>query len=121
MREAFTRTCSALQAPWRYVGGRQSWHRAGGPTGLRSYPGRAVAGEGWQGLIVISLHGKPEAQISALDALRADFEAKGVAGKEVREATGFWWSMIPTAINSSFNYPGETASGEIVMHCNETF
>jgi hypothetical protein len=47
----------------------------------------------------------PDAALAALDALRAELEAKGVPVKEVRGATGSWWSMIPTAISSSSTIP----------------
>jgi len=57
-----------------------------------------------KGLMFISLNVEPaprEAAIAALDALRAEREARGVPVKEGSWATGFWWSMIPTAISSS--------------------
>ena len=54
-----------------------------------------------KGLMFISLNAGPEAQVAALDALRAEFEAKGVSVKEGRGATACWWSMILTAISSS--------------------
>ncbi len=54
----------------------------------------------------ISLNVEPETQVAALDALREELEAKGVRprafrSRRVRGATGFWWSMISTAISSS--------------------
>jgi catechol 2,3-dioxygenase-like lactoylglutathione lyase family enzyme len=57
-----------------------------------------------KGLMFISLNVEPatrEAAIAALDALRAELEAKGVSVKEGRGATVSWWSTIPTAISSS--------------------
>ena len=66
-----------------------------------------------KGLIFISLNGEPEAQIAALDALRAEFEAKGVAVKER------WWGYKLLVVDDPdgnqlfFNYPSATVSGEI--------
>src|SRR6266404_8782883 len=59
-----------------------------------------------KGLMFISLNVEPrEAQVAALDALRAEFEAKVFRSRKVHGATGFWWSMIPTAISSSSTIP----------------
>src|SRR5580704_16955188 len=47
-----------------------------------------------KGVMFISLNVEPatrEASIAALDALRAELEAKGVPVRTVRGATGFWW------------------------------
>jgi hypothetical protein len=54
-----------------------------------------------KGLMFISLNAKPETQVAALDAPRAELEPKGVSVKDGSWATGCWWSMIPTAISSS--------------------
>jgi len=57
-----------------------------------------------KGLMFISLNVEPEtheAAIAALDALRAELEAKGVPLRRVGGATGSWSSMIPTVISSS--------------------
>jgi catechol 2,3-dioxygenase-like lactoylglutathione lyase family enzyme len=57
-----------------------------------------------KGLMFISVNVEQqtrEAAIAALDALRAELEAKGVSVKEGSWATVSWWSMIPTAIRSS--------------------
>jgi uncharacterized glyoxalase superfamily protein PhnB len=70
-----------------------------------------------KGLIFISLNVEeqtPEAAIAALDALRAEFEAKGVAVKE-----GWWGYRLlvvddPDGNQLYFNYPKETPSGEPV-------
>jgi catechol 2,3-dioxygenase-like lactoylglutathione lyase family enzyme len=69
-----------------------------------------------KGLIFISLNVAPEtreAAIAALDALRAELEARGVAVKE-----GSWGYRLlviddPDGNQLFFNYPKETASGEI--------
>jgi catechol 2,3-dioxygenase-like lactoylglutathione lyase family enzyme len=63
-----------------------------------------------KGLIFISLNFEPEAQVAALDALRAEFESKGVPVKE-----GSWGYRLlvvddPDGNQLFFNYPSETAS-----------
>ena len=70
-----------------------------------------------KGLIFISLNVEPEmheAAVAALDALRAELEAKGVPVKE-----GSWGYRLlvvddPDGNQLFFNYPKETASGKIV-------
>jgi uncharacterized glyoxalase superfamily protein PhnB len=64
-----------------------------------------------KGLMFISLNFEPEAQIAALDALRAEFEAKGAPVKE-----GSWGYRLlvvddPDGNQLFFNYPSETTSG----------
>ena len=66
-----------------------------------------------KGLIFISLNVEPETQVAALDALRAELEAKGVPVKE-----GSWGYRLlvvddPDGNQLFFNYPRETASGKI--------
>ena len=68
-----------------------------------------------KGLIFISLNVEPETQVAALDALRAELEAKGVAVKE-----GWWGYRLlvvddPDGNQLFFNYPNETASGKIAV------
>ena len=64
------------------------------------------------GLMFISLNVEREAQIPALEALRAELEAKGVPVKE-----GSWGYRLlvvddPDGNQLFFNYPNETASGK---------
>ena len=65
-----------------------------------------------KGLMFISLSVEPaDAQIAALDALRAEFEANGAAVKD-----GWWGYRLlviddPDGNQLFFNYPKETASG----------
>jgi catechol 2,3-dioxygenase-like lactoylglutathione lyase family enzyme len=64
------------------------------------------------GLMFISLNVELEMQVAALDTLRAEFEAKGVAVKE-----GSWGYRLlviddPDGNQLFFNYPNETASGK---------
>ncbi len=69
-----------------------------------------------KGLMFISLNVEPatrEAATAALDALRAELEAKGVAVKD-----GSWGYRLlviddPDGNQLFFNYPSETASGKI--------
>ena len=66
-----------------------------------------------KGLMFISLNVEPEAQVAALDALRAELEAKGVAVKE-----GSWGYRLlvvddPDGNQLFFNYPSETAHRKI--------
>ena len=65
-----------------------------------------------KGLMFISLNAEPESQVAALDALRAELEAKGVPVKE-----GSWGYRLlvvddPDGNQLFFNYPAETASGQ---------
>ena len=70
-----------------------------------------------KGLMFISLNVEPqtrEAAVAALDALRAELEAKGVSVKE-----GSWGYRLlvvddPDGNQLFFNYPNETASGKVV-------
>jgi len=67
-----------------------------------------------KGLMFISLNIEREAQIAALDTLRAELEAKGVSVKE-----GSWGYRLlvvddPDGNQLFFNYPSETASEKIV-------
>ena len=66
-----------------------------------------------KGLMFISLNVEPETQIAALNALRAEIEAKGVSVKD-----GSWGYRLlvvddPDGNQLFFNYPSETASGKI--------
>jgi catechol 2,3-dioxygenase-like lactoylglutathione lyase family enzyme len=67
-----------------------------------------------KGLMFISLNVEREAQIAALDALRAELEAKGVSVKD-----GSWGYQLlviddPDGNQLFFNYPAETASEKVV-------
>ena len=64
-----------------------------------------------KGLMFISLNVEPETREAALDALRAELEAKGVPVKE-----GSWGYRLlvvddPDGNQLFFNYPSETPSG----------
>ena len=70
-----------------------------------------------KGLMFISLNVEPqtrEAAVTALDALRAELEAKGVPVKE--SSWGYRLLVVddPDGNQLFFNYPAETASGRIV-------
>jgi len=65
-----------------------------------------------KGLMFISLNAEPETQAAALDALRAELEAKGVP---VREGSWGYRLLVvddPDGNQLFFNYPAETASGK---------
>jgi catechol 2,3-dioxygenase-like lactoylglutathione lyase family enzyme len=61
-----------------------------------------------KGIMFISLNAEPETQVAVLDALRAEFEAKGVSAKEG------WWGYRLLVVDDLdgnqlfFNYPNET-------------
>ena len=66
-----------------------------------------------KGLMFISLNLEPQAQVAALDALRAELEAKGVPVKD-----GSWGYRLlvvddPDGNQLFFNYPRENASGKV--------
>ncbi len=65
-----------------------------------------------KGLMFISLNAEPEAQAAALDALRAEFSARGVPVKE--GAWGYRLLVVDDLDGNQllFNYPHEPASGE---------
>jgi catechol 2,3-dioxygenase-like lactoylglutathione lyase family enzyme len=70
-----------------------------------------------KGLMFISVNVEPdtrEAQIAALDALRAELEAKGVPVNE--GSLGYRLLVVddPDGNQLFFNYPNETASGKAV-------
>jgi catechol 2,3-dioxygenase-like lactoylglutathione lyase family enzyme len=68
-----------------------------------------------KGLMFISLNVEPatrEAQVVALDALRAELEANGVA---VKDGSWGYRLLVVDDLDGNqlfFNYPGETASGK---------
>ena len=69
-----------------------------------------------KGLMFISLNAEPatrEAAAAAVDALRAELEAKGVPVKE--SSWGYRLLVVddPDGNQLFFNYPNETASGKI--------
>ncbi len=69
-----------------------------------------------KGLMFISLNVEPETQIAALDALRVEFEAKGVPVKE-----GSWGYRLlvvddPDGNQLFFNYPNENCPNETGTH-----
>src|ERR1700733_1285392 len=76
-----------------------------------------------KGLMFISLNVEPptrEAAVAALDALRAELEAKGVPVKD--GSWGFRLLVVddPDGNQLFFNYPAETASGKTARERDET-
>src|ERR1039458_1847903 len=102
-------------SPWRYdEDGRAHVAQVGGQgcglTLANTWPEKIV-----KGLMFISLNAEPQTQIAALDALRAELEAKGVPVKD-----GSWGYRLlvvddPDGNQLFFNYPAETATGNIVQ------
>jgi catechol 2,3-dioxygenase-like lactoylglutathione lyase family enzyme len=73
-----------------------------------------------KGLIFISLNFEPETQVAALDALRAEFEFKGVP---VKEGSWGYRLLVVDDLDGNqlfFNYPSETASSQPVQDGAET-
>jgi uncharacterized glyoxalase superfamily protein PhnB len=66
-----------------------------------------------KGLMFISLNLEPEAQVAALDALRAELEAKGIPVKEGR--WGYRLLVVDDLDGNQlfFNYPAEGGSDKI--------
>lgn len=67
-----------------------------------------------KGLIFISLNVEMDMQVAALDALRAEFEAKGVS---VKDGSWGYRLLVVDDLDGNqlyFNYPHETASGKDV-------
>ncbi len=96
--------------PWRYdEGGVAQVDRQGCALILATTWPEKIG----KGLIFISLNVEPETQIAALNALRVEFEARGVL---VREGSWGYRLLIvddPDGNQLFFNYPSETGSGEI--------
>lgn len=102
-----------FSSPWRYdEGGRTcvaQIERQGCALILANHWPEKVG----KGLIFISLNAERDAQIAALDALRAEFEAKDVAVKD-----GSWGYRLlvvddPDGNQLFFNYPTETGSARV--------
>jgi catechol 2,3-dioxygenase-like lactoylglutathione lyase family enzyme len=104
-------------SPWRYKEGGRVWVAQAERQGCALILADTWPEKVGKGLMFISVNVEPEAReagIAALDALRAEFEAKGVRVKE-----GSWGYRIlvvddPDGNQLFFNYPNETACGEIV-------
>jgi uncharacterized glyoxalase superfamily protein PhnB len=65
-----------------------------------------------KGLMFISVNLEREAQVAALDALRAELEAKGAPVKESSWCYRLLVVDDPDGNQLFFNYPSETASGQ---------
>jgi catechol 2,3-dioxygenase-like lactoylglutathione lyase family enzyme len=99
-------------SPWRYdegPGGRVAQVERQGCALILADTWPEKAGKG---LIFISLNAEPETQKAALDALRAELEAKGLTVKD-----GSWGYRLlvvddPDGNQLFFNYPSETGSGK---------
>jgi len=100
-------------SPWRYEDGRARVAQ------VERQGCALILADTWpekigKGLMFISLNVERESQTAALDALRAELEAKGVSVKD-----GSWGYRLlvvddPDGNQLFFNYPNETASGKMV-------
>ena len=100
-------------SPWRYEDGRARVAQ------VERQGCALILADTWpekigNGLMFISLNVERESQTAALDALRAELEAKGVSVKD-----GSWGYRLlvvddPDGNQLFFNYPNETASGKMV-------
>src|SRR5580692_11008147 len=101
-------------SPWRYDAGGRAHVAQVDRQGCA-----LILADTWpekigKGLMFISLNVEPETQVAALDALRAELEAKGVPVKE-----GSWGYRLlvvddPDGNQLFFNYPAETGSAKTV-------
>jgi len=100
-------------SPWRYVEGYSTHVAQVDRQGCA-----LILADTWpekigMGLMFISLNAEPATQVAALNALRAELEAKGVPAKD-----GSWGYQLLVVDDLDgnqlfFNYPAETTSGKI--------
>jgi catechol 2,3-dioxygenase-like lactoylglutathione lyase family enzyme len=103
-------------SPWRYDEDGRAHVAQVDRQGCALILADTWPGKVGKGLIFISLNvepATPEAETAALDALRAELEARGVSVHE-----GSWGYRLlvvhdPDGNQLFFNYPKETASGEV--------
>jgi catechol 2,3-dioxygenase-like lactoylglutathione lyase family enzyme len=103
-------------SPWRYDEGKGARVAQVERQGCAFILTDTWPGKIGQALMFISVNAEPEtreAAVAALDALRAELEAKGVSVKE-----GSWGYRLlvvddPDGNQLFFNYPHEAASGDI--------
>jgi catechol 2,3-dioxygenase-like lactoylglutathione lyase family enzyme len=99
-------------SPWRYDEGGKLYvaqvERPGCAFILSSQWPEKVG----KGLLFVSFNDTPEQQIAALDSLRKEFEAKGVA---VKDGSWGYRLLVVDDLDGNqlfFNYPAETVTGE---------
>jgi catechol 2,3-dioxygenase-like lactoylglutathione lyase family enzyme len=100
-------------SPWRYEENGRAYVAQVDRQGCALILAKTWPEKIGKGLMFISLNAEPEAQVAALDALRAELEAKGVPVKE-----GSWGYRLlvvddPDGNQLFFNYPAESASGKV--------
>jgi len=101
--------------PWRYDDGGRAHVAQVDRLGCQ-----LILADTWpekigKGLIFISLNFEPETQVAAVDALRAEFESKGVP---VKEGSWGYRLLVVDDLDGNqlfFNYPSETASSQTVQ------
>ena len=105
-----------FKCPWRYDEDGKAYVAQVDRKGCSLILAQTWPEKVGRGLMFISLNVEPptpEAATAALDALRVELEAKGVSVKE-----GSWGYRLlvvddPDGNQIFFNYPNETASGEV--------
>jgi catechol 2,3-dioxygenase-like lactoylglutathione lyase family enzyme len=103
-------------SPWRYDEGGRAYVAQVDRQGCALILARTWPEKIGKGLIFISLNVEPEtreAAVAALDALRAELEARGVL---VKDGSWGYRLLVVDDLDGNqlfFNYPNETASGEI--------
>jgi catechol 2,3-dioxygenase-like lactoylglutathione lyase family enzyme len=106
-------------SPWRYDEGGRAHVAQVDRQGCALILADTWPGKIGKGLMFVSVNTEPqtrEAGVAALDALRAELEAKGVPVKE-----GSWGYRLlvvddPDGNQLFFNYPAETAPGKNVSN-----
>ena len=97
-------------SPWRYDEDGQAHVAQVDRQGCSLILARSWPEKIGKGLMFISLNTEPDTQVAALDALRAELEARGVPVKE--GSWGYRLLMVddPDGNRLLFNYPSETAA-----------
>jgi uncharacterized glyoxalase superfamily protein PhnB len=101
-------------SPWRYDEGGKVFVAQVERDGIAIILASNWPEKAGKGLVFVSLNLEVKEMVAALDALRAEFESKGVSVKD-----GSWGYRLlviddPDGNQLFFNYPAESASAESV-------
>jgi catechol 2,3-dioxygenase-like lactoylglutathione lyase family enzyme len=99
-------------SPWRYDEDGRAHVAQVDRQGCALILARSWPEKTGKGLMFISLNAEPETQVTAVDALRAELEARGVP---VREGSWGYRLLVvddPDGNQLLFNYPKEAASSK---------